>query len=507
MVFSRTTQIHEFITSLSHGSMPGVIYDTAIIASLKDNVGIPRFPQQVDLICRTQKQDGSWGSDFFHPYDRLLNTAAALFMFTELEIIDESWARECFEKGVSYLETNHDRLIRSSIAMPAAFEFLYPFLLGKIMDNTSLLTLSLGNLERIREKKLAKVEGLIYKIPTPLLHSMEGIVEDSQSAHSLARFQSRDGSLAASPASTCVFIRHNVKNAAPPAYRYLQHVLNPDGMARHFDDYLYMNIAFTLYPLLKAGYSFSFETVDIGLRLAQNWSPLGVPFGESFPISDADDTAMAIVVLASLGAPNMDEKLATLLAYESDEHFLTYPFEIEPSIMTNMHVLDALLINPEYNAEIQINKVLSFIKKQTLGGRYLEGNKYNASSLIQTGNLVLSLLPSLPEIAVSYVEWLQDQFRWDVGLWGTQAPSVEESAHALLGLLWAKKHGLSVDDEILRIAYESLRKETKNGFITHDSFLWTAKVQYSPTEINRAQILSALYLHEQIFNLSLQQAH
>ncbi len=499
MVFSRTTQIHEFITSLSYGSMPGVIYDTAIIASLKDNIGIPRFPRQVDLICRAQRKDGSWGSDFFHPYDRLLNTVAALFMFAELEIIDEQWAMECFEKGISYLETHHHKLLKSSIAMPAAFEFLYPFLLGKIMDRTSLLTLPLGNLEKIREKKLAKVEGLIYKIPTPLLHSMEGIVEDSQSAHLLARFQSRDGSLAASPASTSVFIRYNVKSVVPAAYRYIQRIFNADGMARHFDDYLYMNIAFTLYPLLKAGYSFSFETVDIGLRLAQNWSPLGVPFGESFPIPDADDTAVAIVVLANLGAPNMDEKLATLFTYESDGHFLTYPFEIEPSIMTNMHVLDALLINPEYNAEIQIKKVLSFIKSQTLGGRYLEGNKYNASSVIQTGNLLLSLLPSLPEIAISYAEWLQDQFRWEQGMWGTQTPSVEESAHALLGLLWAKKHGLSIDDEILKRGYVTLQKETRNGFTTHDSFLWTAKVQYSPTEINRAQILSALYLHEQLF--------
>jgi hypothetical protein len=488
--------VHEFITYLNKGSMPGVVYDTAIIGSLIDELGISRFPDQVKKTLSMQHDNGSWGSSYFNPFDRLLSTISSLYMITNLGLHKDPFISPSYEKGISWLESNFTQLLNTPYPFSGGFEILFPYYANEIAKKNNDLNINLSTLLKVREKKLSKIGDLIFNKATPILYSMEGIVEDEINAQKLLQFQSSNGSLAASPSATSLFINHNIKEAVPSAMRYIQESILPDQSVVHFNDYKYMNIAFSLYPLFKAGYQFGIQGIYVSDLLSEGWTENGISFGQAFPVPDSDDTAVALVNLHNLGFANTSERLDILLKYEDENHFKTYFEEIDPAMMTNIHILEAFLEIPHPRREEIVEKLIKFIRNNKEEPRKV--SKFNSSRVIQYVMLILSMYRVLPEFCTQYIEYLIDQLKEQMDNQDENILLTEEFAHLLLALLYAKKYGYFIDSSLLTFAYEVVLQNFKSKKIPVDDFTWTAKIQYFPTQIFQAYEIAALMLYNEL---------
>ena len=84
-----------------------------------------------------------------------------------------------------------------------------------------------------------------------------------------------------------------------------------------------------------------------------------------------DDTAKGLQALHVMGYESSVDHL--IKAFESDEHFLTYVGELNPSISANCNVLILLLTREDRTQHIsQIVKVTQFLIKQVYSGQIKE---------------------------------------------------------------------------------------------------------------------------------------
>ena len=475
--------------------MNGVIYDTAVIASIRNNMGYSYFPEQVRTVLSHQYDNGSWGSRFYHPFDRLLSTASALYMMSELNLDKGSYENQ-FEKGINWISENNQLIYNSQFPLPAGFEFLYTKFIGSVMEKISGNNISISKLEQSRQKKLELLGGYLFSVYNPLFHSMEGIVENSIEAESLATYLSKNGSLAASPASSSIFLKHKVKKVLPNVMRYLRKdSLQDDYLFSNFGDYTYFNIAYSLYPLIKAGYKMHSAVRKPIELLNKYWSEQGISFGYSFPIVDADDTAIALLVMDYLGIKGTKEKLQSLKFFEDKEYYKTYFVENDPALLTNMHVLEALLQIPDPQFDEGKEKVIRFIKN--LGDDVSSNSKYAGSPIIQLGALILSSFPHLPEFGEKYVNNLERIITNKLS--SRETLSTEEISHALLALLYARNHDL-VDDTLIHKLYVVVLSRVDSIGNYERNYLWTSKIQYSPYEVDMSYTLASIYLYQKTFN-------
>ncbi len=487
--------ISQLINNLGNGSMPGVIYDTAVIGAIKNNVGYSLFPVQVKRVLSLQHSDGSWGADRYQPYDRLLSTAAVAYMIVELELNKNLKYSVQFERGVNWITENQEKVLKSRYPLPVAFEFIYIWLLNTIMQKTNSLNVSISRLEKAKEKKLSFIGDQIYSMYNPLFFSMEALVKNKLQAEQLSSFQSKNGSLCASPASTSIFIKHRVKSAIPGAMKYLKkESLKKNGMFQHFGDYTYFNIAYSLYPLLKTNYTFGREVISPSSKLISNWNKEGISFGYSFPILDADDTSVALVVLKKLGV-DVSDKIKSIWAYEDEKFFKTYFIENDPALLTNVHILEAFLDIPTEGSELAIKKIKLYL--DGLGSDVVLNTKFVSSKIMQLGNIVVSLLPTLVNYAKNYLFVLEDEIRNMLN--NNYFLHTEELSLSLFGLTKAAMHGLAIDENMVHKVYNLLMERLDSNLNYQHSFFWTSKVQYAPIEVDRAYLLSGLLNYINLF--------
>lgn len=476
--------------------MEGVIYDTAVIASIPNNLGYSYFPDQVKKVLSMQFTDGSWGANFYHPFDRLLTTSSVLYMMSELNLHEGAY-QDQFERGLGWITENNNLIYNSKFPLPVGFEFLYTHFLSTIMAKIGGANVSFTKLEQSRQKKLELLGGYLYAVYNPLFYSMEGIVDRKEEAEQLATYLSKNGALAASPASSSVFLRYKVKSVLPKVMRYLrQDALQDNGLFYHFGDYTYFNIAYSLYPLVKSGYKFHSGVRKPIELLDKYWHKEGISFGYSFPVLDADDTAIALLVKNYLGIPGTREKLKALKYYEDETYFKTYFVENDPALLTNMHVLEVLLNMPDPDFEEGREKLIRFIKG--IGKNVNSNSKYIGSPLIQQSSIILSSVPHLPDIGSFYCRRLEEGLRKQ--LHANERITTEEISHSLLALLFSRSHGIDVDDGLIHSLYVIVLSRVDNNGDFKRNFLWTSKVQYTPAEVDKSYTLSAIYLYQKTFD-------
>jgi len=486
-------KLTQFVNSINSTAQSGVIYDTAILGALSDKMQFPIFPRLVRSVLDRQYEDGSWGAPYYQPYDRLLSTTASLYMITELNLQDNNVIDDIFAHGISWIEEHEKACLDSDYPIPVAFEFLYPKLITSVMQNTSLLNVSLHGLAKHREQKLARVGEMLYTQPTPLFFSMEGIVESKEDAEQLAKFQTKNGSLGASPSSTSIFLRYRVKSAMQAARRYVDKMITPGGLVKHFGGYQYMNAAFSMYPLFKSGYQFTGEALSARYLLDTTWGDWGISFGPSFPVPDADDTAVGIYALNRYGE-RIDDKLNILLKYEREDHFASYPFEQVPALMTNMHIYDLFKTVPHAESDRITEKIEAYLRNNIKDKPELN-SKYNASPYYHYGNILLAISRTLPELAKYYKETLITRLMRHVDSSGWASINSEEMAHALLGLLFYQKHRGDVDKTLIETLHTHLMDRTDQTTQLEETYTWTSKVQYHPQQMAASQIYGSHFLY------------
>ncbi|XP_061341359.1 ent-copalyl diphosphate synthase 1-like [Gastrolobium bilobum] len=295
--------------SMEDGEISISAYDTAWVALIKnvDDENAPQFPTCLEWIANNQLPDGSWGdSELFIAYDRILNTLACVIALRSWNVHPE----KC-DKGMTFFMENLYKLQDENYEhMPIGFEVAFPSLLDiarslniEVPDDSPILK----NIFAMRDIKLTKIpKEVMHKVPTTLLHSLEGMpnLEWKQ----LLKLQSQDGSFLFSPSSTAFgFIRTQDENAL----QYLEKTVKRfnGGVPNVYPVDLFEHI-WVVDRLERLGISryFQQEIKDCTSYVSRYWTEKGICWAKNSEVQDIDDTAMGFRLLRLHGhqvSPNV----------------------------------------------------------------------------------------------------------------------------------------------------------------------------------------------------------
>lgn len=463
------------------GKTSGAAYDTAWVMRITDSGGHPLFPQCVQWILSHQKADGSWGSQITHYHDRIISTLGAI---TALREVYGNRFNTKIEQGEKYiwdtiekLKYDSNRLIGSELLLPALME----------QAETAGLNLPFHKTPYTHEctQKLAKIdESMWYSPETTLSFSLEFLGEDVN-LKSLSTAQLPNGSIANSPAATAYFLTHWHE---PDAVNYLKEILSltRDGSIMTVYPVNTFEYGWVIYNLILAqSYHEWYRSVCTFLQ--DHLTATGIGCSTVSPLSDADDTAIVYKILSHMGYP---VDFSVFDTYEQEEYFLTYHFEMDPSVSTNIHVLDLVISCPDFpQREDILEKLLHFLKKSMVDNHWVD--KWHISPYYPTCHAILSLSQIDPTLADQAIHWIIDSQNPD-GTWGLQGGSYEETALALQALFSYNR----IEHVDLQCTKQPL------GYITsmHPAGvlepLWIGKVLYCPLRVVQSSLLSAELMYK-----------
>ncbi|XP_009765872.1 ent-copalyl diphosphate synthase 5-like [Nicotiana tabacum] len=292
-------QIHTIrlmLRSMDDGEINISAYDTAWVALVKDVNETPQFPSSLEWIANNQLADGSWGdSSIFLVYDRVINTLACVIAL-------KSWnvdSHRC-ELGMSFIRENLSRIgDENAEHMPIGFEVAFPSLIEigkKLGIDFPYDSPVLQEIYARRTLKLTRIpKDIMHKVPTTLLHSLEGMPDlDWQK---LLQLQCADGSFLFSPSSTAFALMQTQDNNC---LNYLANVVEKfsGGVPNVYPVDLFEHI-WIVDRMERLGISRYFkreikECIDYVTRY---WTNEGICWARNSPVQDIDDTSMAFRLL------------------------------------------------------------------------------------------------------------------------------------------------------------------------------------------------------------------
>ena len=473
-------------------------YDTAWIASIpaEHSPNAPRFPAAIRWLVDHQLADGSWGSSIPYEHDRLLCTLAAVVPLAQFG--QTSGEHAALRSGIRYLQ-EHGTLLSPESMELVAFELLLPTLVARAQRAGVSVPIGLDLYGPERTEKLGMIPAAsLYSPGVTVVHSLE-FLGDGADLAGLGRAQGPNGSIGNSPAATAFFFS---RTANPAALAYLDACMASNGgqsapVLHPCDTF---EVLWSAYHLHLAGLPTN-HLIDEEVRhlLVQSLRDDGVSLDPTFPIPDADDTAVALILLKALG---LEVDPSVLQRFEApDGHFYSFPFERHPSAGVNIHVLHALLTVPGYvDVSPRIDDLLDYLaSQQTAEGYWLD--KWHISPLYATSH-ALAVFTQLKGPAVTCAQpmvdraraWLRTTQNRD-GSWGCFGQATaEETAYALLALAALDPDATCVSDREKRtdgLAY--LNTTLDRGTLDMEMFpaMWIDKCLYTPTPIVEAVIRAA----------------
>ncbi|MFZ1753246.1 MAG: prenyltransferase/squalene oxidase repeat-containing protein [Caldilineaceae bacterium] len=473
-------------------SIASTPYDTAWVAAIPHPAERrdPRFPTALNWISQNQWPDGSWGSSIPYLHDRIICTLAALIPLVRFGRRQVDYLQVV--RGERYL-WQHAHLLEQHPCELVGFELLLPALAENAANAGVKLPPYVHAFRAERERKLKMLpEHMLYSNQVTVAHSLE-FLGSSVDPIRLASARGSNGSIGNSPAATA-FLLHYLDD--PDAVAYIERCLSTDeGTAvpvldpcETFDDLWSAQhqwlggepASSILTPAL-------IETLDAGLK------DKGVSLSPSFPVPDADETAVALILFHEAGIP---ADPCVLQMFERDDYFVSFQYERHPSVGVNIHALMALLRYPEYpNRQAAIEKVIAFLRQTRQQGSFWT-DKWHISPHYATGRAVVALLELHhsgesnvgDELLQPALEWLLETQNED-GSWGHFAIStVEETAYALLALRHIPNPDLRVQAAIdggkaYVLAHQNEQRPA----------MWIDKCLYYPSRIVETAIISALH--------------
>lgn len=466
------------------GKMSGAAYDTAWTARVTDDSGKPVFPACLRWLLRNQKIDGSWGSQVIHYHDRVLSTLSAIMALQE---VDGQKYQKRIEKGESFLWENIHSLKKDSYRLIGS-ELLLP----SLMEQAEAMGLDVPSQKDIyQEEKNAKLERidepLWYSPLTTLSFSLE-FLGDGADTNRLPRAQLPNGSVANSPSATAFFLKHTRDERAAS---YLREILSltQDGSVLTVYPIDVFEYGWTLYNLMLAGLYFE-RFAEICDFMYRTLGKSGVGSSSESPVADADDTAVVLKVLHDMGYP-VDGQI--LEEYDRGDYFLTFDFELDPSISTNIHVLDFYSASRKMpNSEEKIERLLHFLKQEMNGHRHWV-DKWHVSPYYPTGHAVLALCDTDQSLAAKAVGWILDSQN-ENGTWGAHGGTAEETSYALQALMYYHWHVEHIDLEKLSKSFSFLSKRRFDTLSRNSADLWIGKVLYSPVRVLWSSVVGAQFM-------------
>jgi halimadienyl-diphosphate synthase len=474
----------------------GVAYDTAWLAGMSaptDPRG-SRFPTALRWLVANQLSDGSWGSSVRYEHDRVLCTLAALAPLAEFgRHADE---RRAVEAGTRYL-WQHGHLLSSEQVELVGFELLVPALVQRARAAGVPVPPHLDIYARQRAQKLDLIPPeAMYSPRATIVHSLEFLGDQADLA-GLEAAQGQNGALGNSPAATAFYLQQTQSNN-PQALDYLNSCMGRGASAGATAPVLHPCDTFEL--LWAAYHLYVGGAPSQGIlrpterrRLLADLAQTGVSLSRTFPIPDADDTAVALLLMHDLGE-QVDPRV--LQPFEAaDGSFVSFPYERHSSVGVNAHVLHTLTRVPGYpDAQRAIERILTYLIDQHTGLYWID--KWHISPLYATAHVLAALENVPPELRGRVAElidrsreWLRQSQNAD-GSWGFYGQSTaEETAYGLLALEGNRE--LDERDRARSAAAARFLKAKRRENGAHPP-LWIDKCLYVPPLVVNAAIDGAL---------------
>lgn len=487
-------EIKTLMNQIGTGEMNEIAYDTAWIARLIEYC--PDMAQSaLEWITENQLSDGSWGANgVLYYHDRVISTLSAMIALTYRG--RRSYDRLQVRKGMEALERISSGATIGLASDPngatVGFELICPTLvseaerLGIIKQQGDRI---LGRMKRLREQKLAKLTGMkINRHITPAFSS-EMAGEDGQSILDVENLQESNGSVGNSPAATAYFVAH-VKKGDPEALRYICSIKKGGiPFAYPFDVF---ERAWVIWNLSLSNAFSHDEQVQNLLQvhlefLKSGWKPgQGIGFSRTYTPCDADDTAITLEILNRYMGFN--DELA-LQAFEGPNYFYCYPFESNPSISANIHVLCALKQLGYEASHPSVKKTLGFLRS-TQRPEGFWNDKWHLSPYYSTAHMIIAASSYDHDLCEPAVNWII-RTQQSNGAWGAfNSPTAEETAYCIQALMfWYFQYG-TISKECIYRALEWLRQNYEKPFPS----LWIGKALYCPKFVVKSSILSAMVL-------------
>lgn len=460
------------------GLMRPTAYDTAWLARVpaEPHFCVPAFPEALSWLRQNQNHDGSWGAKVEYVHDRMISTLATILALAKWS--EDGRDEYAMERGLGYIWKKADQLEQEHETI--GFEVILPTLLEQGRElGLSLPTSAFERYYRVRDEKLAKIpQDMRYSRNTTLAFSLEFMGDDFEVDK--AKFiQEFDGSVAVSPSATAYFLTKWPDNVA--ARRYIANVAATyGGKAPQVFPFDVFETAWSLWNLFLADMASDQKVARHLEDLKRLWDKgQGVGYSSNHSVPNADDSA---VVFRILSLADLDPDPSPLYKFEREDYFICYPFERNPSIGTNIHVLEALKGLDKH----RISKVVKWLRSVQVDGHYWV-DKWHASAYYSTAHAIIALIGLDHDLAQSAVQWVLDTQRPD-GCWGYYAgPTAEETAYCLQALSMYDRHVESLGREVFTRGRKGLLACTEEK-----PALWIGKCLYAPLRVVESAICSAL---------------
>lgn len=480
----------------------GTAYDTAWLASVpsKEDKSVPRFPDALRWLIDNQMSDGSWGGSVRYVHDRVLCTLAALAPLAKFASSYDT--ADCIDAGTRYL-WQRGHALSSEPTELVAFELLLPAMIRRAQAAGVKVPPHLDIYASQRAEKMNLIPaGALYSPRVTVVHSLE-FLGDRADLDGMKAAQGPNGSIGNSPAATSFYCTLT-EDAEAVAYleRCLEH--GNDGTVPVLFPCETYELLWAAYHLHLAGTSAS-KLLNLEERrlLQHGLSNGGVSLSPSFPIPDADDTAVALLLLHDLGE---SQNPTVLMGFALEEgNFASFKYERHSSVGVSLHVLHALLRVPGYPRKKQtIDRLLDYLAFQQLGGLYWQ-DKWHISPFYATAHAV-AVLRELPRSHASRMKplieksmgWLRQTQNGD-GSWGFYGePTAEETAYGLLTMASSNGARMSKEDRRRCVKAAQFLRDSiagQNGTLSYPP-LWIDKCLYTPTLVVQAAIAAALETYE-----------
>lgn len=487
-----TDLIAQLVEEIGPGHMGSTAYDTAWAARLGE-IEPEISKRSLAWLAEHQLPDGSWGAPaplYYH--DRVLSTLAAMLALTYRGRREHDRAQ--IDRGRLALERIVGNATAGLQADPngatVGFEMIAPILageaekLGLIKNQADRI---LGRLSQLRAKKLGYLQGRMINRNVTMAFSAEMAGRDGLHMLDVGNLQESNGSVGVSPSATAYFATY-IKPGDEASLTYLRDVTNTDGGMPNVAPFDVFEIAWTLWNLSLIPDLDHAEKLKPHLEFLSNaWQPkAGIGFAAGYSVKDSDDTGLVYDTLLRYG---IEKDLASVLAYEEDDHFRCFDMEANPSISANIHVLGALAQAGLDKHNESVQKVLGFLRRARDSQFPFWADKWHSSPFYATAHAIIACAGIDNELVGESVEWiLKTQNR--NGAWGTYLPTAEETAYAMQALwVWDQKAA-----RVPRGAMLNGARWLKENIDKPYPPLWIGKCLYSPNLVIRSAVVSALAL-------------